>query len=86
MLECALFLQMKVTKGLSMVHQIVEGKLRVQAMKHAVPLNISPGLIIHQRQVSNVLLQQLPCTDSHNRQVSPTLLLKDRVDAHYFAG
>ena len=54
MLECTLFLQMKV---LSMVHQIVKGKLRAQAMKCAVPLNISPG---QQSQVSNVLLQQLP--------------------------
>ena len=40
-----------------MVHQIVKGKLRAQAMKCAVPLNISPG---QQSQVSNVLLQQLP--------------------------
>ena len=36
--------------------RIVEGKLRAQAMKCAVPLNISPG---QQSQVSNVLLQQL---------------------------
>jgi len=62
---------MKVTKGSHKVQQIVEGKLRAQAMKCALPLNISPGLIIQQSRGLQCV-NAAATTGKHNGQVSPT--------------
>lgn len=68
-----LFLRIQVAKGSDMVHvhQIVERKLRAQAMKSTLPLNINPWLFIQQSRGLQCVTAAAT-TDKHNEQVSPT--------------